>query len=105
MTVAVDQGDISGQDLTSPDDLIDRTGSIQYIIGLVCTEYCGRIAFRITGSTLVIQQGAQFRNGNGKVTAESVFSEKFVHRHSCGSAEKTLSPQMARSVPGIFITF
>ena len=75
MTVAVDQSDISGQDLTSPDDLIDSTGSIQYIIGLIRTEYCGRITFRITGGTFVIEQGAELRNGNGKVAAESVKCE------------------------------
>ena len=105
VTVPIYQCDITGQYLTAPDDLIYGTGTIQHIIGQICAENPGGIPFCVTGSSFMIQQRSQFRNRNGKVAAECIFSEKLEHCHAGRSPEKAQSAQMPGSMPGIFVTF
>ena len=56
MAVAVNQRNISRKHLTAPDYLIDGTGAIENIVGLIGAENLCRMFFGIAGSPLMIKK-------------------------------------------------
>ena len=53
----------------------------------------------------MVEEGAEFRGGNGKVASENIFAEKLKEGNARRIAQKPRSPHMPRRVPCVFIFF